>query len=386
MRMPEVELVAICDLYPERIAASARLFSAKEQYLDYDEMLAQAEVDAVLILSGPGTHAPFTLAAVKAGKHVLLQKPMATTMDDANAIVAAVRQAKVKALIEPSANSLLDADTRYLRDLIDKGVLGNPYWFSLIETGPDHYHPSLGGNPYGRHAFYSADSGGVLFDYPYGPTKIAALLGSCKSVIGMAKISVSERTIVPEGEYDKFLSQVTDPDLANYWDVVLDLPKTERIRMEAEDNAFCVYEMVNGSIGVFHVGRPFHPVLPSSSGRGLQIFGTEGNLIFGEGYLASIISRRRELLPEVSVDGWYHIPYRGDRSRAAWPKPTPGAFNYYHESTQHCMDCIREDRDPLLNVEWGAHITEMMYGAIESSRTGRRYDMTTTVEGQVQIR
>jgi predicted dehydrogenase len=373
------DLVAVCDIDQERTAACVRLFGAKEQYQDYSEMINRADIEAVFILTGPGTHARFTLQAVAAGKHVLLQKPMATSMEDANAIVAAVRKAGVKALIEPSEHSPVDPVYRSLRTLIDKGVLGDPYWFSLIPAGPDHYHPSLGGNPYGLSAFFSQDSGGMLFDYPYAPTQIATLLGACRSVMGMAKISVPDRYIVPESEYDKFLAQATDPGNVNYWDVVLDLPKTEHARMGAADNVFSLYEMANGATGCFHVGRPFHPVLPGAAGGTLQIFGTEGNLIFGYGHLASIISARKDLLPAVSSDGWYHVPNRGDSRKAAWPKPTPGGFNYYHASTQHLIDCILEDRDPIVNVEWGRHITEMMVGAIESSRTGKRHEMTTTL-------
>ena len=57
------------------------------------------------------------------------------------------------------------------------------------------------------------------------------------------------------------------------------------------------------------------------------------------------------------------------------------ATAYYHESTRHLVDCILEERDPLINVEWGRHITEMMVGALESSRRGVRYEMTTTLTG-----
>jgi hypothetical protein len=95
--------------------------------------------------------------------------------------------------------------------------------------------------------------------------------------------------------------------------------------------------------------------------------------------MASIISSRKDLLPHVDEDGWYHIFQRGDFSKAQWPKPVPGAFNYYHESSRHFIECILEERDPVVNVDWGLHITEMMYGALESSRTGRVYEMTTTL-------
>ncbi len=380
MNMETVELVAVCDRFETRTQACARLFGARQQYLDYDEMIARADIEAVFILTAPGTHVPFTLKAVQAGKHVLLQKPMATNMPDAHRIADAVRQAGVKAVIEPSSGTPLDPDMALLRKLVRQGALGDVQWFSLAYTGPTMYDASLGNNPYGLDAFYTKDSGGFLFDFPYGPIQIVGVLGPCKSVMAAARTSSVENAIVPEGKYDEFLAQVTDPMQANYWDVVLDLPRTQRVQMEAYDNVYSIYEMADGSIGTCHVGRIHHPVLPGTGGGSLQNFGTQGNLIFGAGYTASIISKRVDLLPQVDADGWFHIPVRGDTSRAKWPQPTPGAFNYYHQSTQHLIDCILEDRPPLVNVDWGLHITEMMAGAAESYSTGRRYRMTTTLD------
>ena len=379
-KMETVDLVAVCDLYETRTQACMRLFGAKEQYLDYYEMIEKADIDVVFILTAPGTHVPFTLKAVEAGKHVLLQKPMATSMDDARTIADAVRKAGVKALIEPSTSSPLNPDIAQLRDLVKKGVLGDILWFSLASTGPTKYGPSLGTNPYGQAAFYDADSGGFLFDLPYAPLNVVGVLGACKSVMAHTRLMVKDDFIVPEEKYDEYLSQATDPDHSNYWDVVVDLPRTHPVKTEAVDNAYSLYEMADGSIGTCHVGRIFHPVLPGTGGGSLQIFGTEGNLIFGAGYTASIITNKKELLPSIDDDGWYHIPIRGDQSKAKWPQPTPGSFNYYHQSSQHLIDCILEDREPLPNVDWGLHITEMMYAALESSKTGVKYEMTTTLD------
>lgn len=380
MKMDTVDLVAVCDLYQTRTEACTRLFGAKAQYLDYYDMIENADLDAVFILTAPGTHVPFALKAIEKGIHVLIQKPMATHMDDARTIAEAVRKAGVVALIEPSSNSPLDPDIAHIRRLVKQGILGEVLWFSLAWTGPTTYGPSLGSNPYGQDAFYAKDSGGFLFDLPYAPSNIVSVLGPCKSVMAHAGISVLDHLIVPEYRYDEFLAQATDPGNANYWDVVLDLPRTQPVKMGAVDNAYSLYQMVDGGVGTCHVGRIFHPVLPGSGGGALQVFGTEGNLIFGAGYMASIISSRKELLPHIDADGWYHIPTRGDSSKAKWPQPTPGAFNYYHESSQHFVDCILEGKDPLVNVEWGLHITEMMAGALVSSQSGQRYELTTTLD------
>ena len=343
-------------------------------------MIEKADIDAVFILTAPGTHVDFTLKAVAAGKHVLIQKPMATNMDDARRIADAIRSAGVKAIIEPSSSTPLDPDVALLRDLVKKGVLGDILWFSLASTGPTKYGPGLSSNPYGQAAFYDADSGGFLFDLPYAPTQIIGVLGGCKSVMAETKIAKADHHIVPEEEYDKFLAGVTDPHDANYWDVVVNLPRTLPVKMEAVDNAYSLYEMADGAQGACHVGRIFHPVLPKTGGGALQIYGSEGNLLFGGGYSASIISTRKDLLPSVDEDGWFHIHPRGDFSKAKWPQPVPGAFNYYHESSRHLIDCILEDRDPVVGVDWGIHITEMMAGTIESSETGRRYMMTTHLD------
>jgi len=379
MNMDNVELIAVCDLYKERTEACVRLFGVKEEYLDYDEMIGKADIEAVFILTAPGTHAPFTIKAAEKGKHVLLQKPMATNMEDARAIAKAVREAGVKALVEPSKATALDPIYAHIRKLVNQGVLGDPSWFSYILTGPDKPHPSLGSNPFGVGAFFTKDSGGMLFDFPYAPTEIVSVLGPCKSVSGMAKISFPQDKVVPDSKYNEYISKATDPQDSNYWRAVVNEPRTQMVKMEAPDNVFSQYEMENGAIGTFHVGRLRHPVLKGSTGSGFQIFGSHGNLMFGYGYAASIISSRKELLPNVSDDGWYHIPEPKYTTKAEWPIPRLGGFIYYHESSKHFIDCIINDREPIANVDWGLHITEMMYGALEASRTGKTYKMTTTL-------
>ena len=87
---------------------------------------------------------------------------------------------------------------------------------------------------------------------------------------------------------------------------MVDLPRTQRVQMEAYDNVFSLYEMAQGGIGACHVGRIHHPVLPGFGGGGLQIFGTEGNLMGG-----AIISKRQDLLPQADADGWFRLPPRG---------------------------------------------------------------------------
>jgi predicted dehydrogenase len=343
-------------------------------------MLKRADIEAVWVLTGPGTHVRFTVAALEAGKHVLLQKPMALDLAGAQAIVDATRRTRLKVVVEPSSSSPMEPPYTEIRGLVKAGALGAPYWFTHVATGSDQpRHPSLGGNPYGIGAFYARDSGGIIFDYAYGPSQIVTVLGGCKSVVGVARISVPDRRIVADRHYNEFIAGRKDPDDANFWRVVFDLPRDQPVRMEAPDNVFAVYEMADRTTGVFHVGRTFQPTRAPSTYGGFQIFGTEGNLVFGAGHAASLFTTRTDLVPERDAEGWRH--WDGPKVKPEpWPISSSEGFNYYHQSSRHLIDCILENREPIINVEWGRHITEMMWGALQSAGTGRRYEMTTSVD------
>jgi predicted dehydrogenase len=280
-RQGDVRIAALCDSNLRRAQHANRLFAdgRAQVFDDYQDMLTRGDLAAVFICTGPGSHVPFTLAALAAGKHVLLQKPMALDLAGAEAIVQATRAAKRVVLVEPSDHSPMQPHYAHLRHLVRQGVLGRPYWFNLMPKGPDCPHPSLGGNPYGEGAFYTKDSGGILFDYPYAPNQIVSLLGPCVSVMGLATNCVPDRLIVHDRHYDDFLAGCTDPDQANYWLEVFNKPRDHAIRNEAPDSVFSLYEMADGSTGVFHTPRIFQPTLKGTGYGDFQVFGSEGNLM-----------------------------------------------------------------------------------------------------------
>ena len=88
MNLPGVEIRAVCDIRPERAQAAAKKTGA-EIAPDFDALIARADIDAVHILTPHYLHAPMAIAALRAGKHVLTEKPMATTLADARAMIAA---------------------------------------------------------------------------------------------------------------------------------------------------------------------------------------------------------------------------------------------------------------------------------------------------------
>ena len=86
---PEVELAAVCDIRPERLAWAATLAPSARPYADAAEMLTAERLDFVEICTRPDVHRPLTELAARHGVHVLCQKPVAETREDLLAMIAA---------------------------------------------------------------------------------------------------------------------------------------------------------------------------------------------------------------------------------------------------------------------------------------------------------
>src|SRR6202165_6371163 len=97
--IPSLALIGVTDLDQRRAAATAEAFGVTA-YSDYLALLADPRVQVVAINTPPALHASMTLAAAAAGKHVLCEKPLGTTIDDATAVLRAVRDARVRLAVD----------------------------------------------------------------------------------------------------------------------------------------------------------------------------------------------------------------------------------------------------------------------------------------------
>ncbi|MGB9718642.1 MAG: Gfo/Idh/MocA family protein [Thermoproteota archaeon] len=344
------ELVATCDRIKERARRSMELWGAKEYYTDVDEMLKKSDVEAVFILSGMGMHADQAAKAARAGKHVLVQKPLATNMRDARKVFTAVKKAGVKALVEPN----VQMSPLYLRakSILEEGTIGEIYWF---RAGLGRGAPT-----WGEETFFTRQAGGPLFDL--GVYQIAALtflLGPASSVSGMAEISIPDRFIVPDEFFTEHLSH---KPYESFWPKLAAAKPSKRIRMRAEDNTFTLLDMRSGSLGCVIANFVTPDGLRTGVGNmpDIEIYGSEGALLIGGPAAISVMTKRRDS-KYYSPDGWYCIP-----------KQDFPPWNYYRASTEHFFECIVNDKDPLPSLEWGFHVSEIMIKSIQSSRTGRR--------------
>jgi predicted dehydrogenase len=122
---PAARVLALAEVSPERGREAADAYHIPELVTDYRSLLARQDIDIVSIALPNYLHAPVALAALKAGKHVMVDKPMATNARDAAKLVAAAKQKKV--LLMVGQNARFTPEVQTAKQLVTKGVLGEVY-------------------------------------------------------------------------------------------------------------------------------------------------------------------------------------------------------------------------------------------------------------------
>ncbi|ADF38957.1 NADH-dependent dehydrogenase [Priestia megaterium DSM 319] len=122
----QVELVAVCDINTERANSVAQQYGVKA-YTNYEELLASGTVEAVSVCTPNYLHAPISVAALNSGVHVLCEKPMATSEEEAKAMIEAAKTNGKKLMI--GHNQRFVASHQKARELIEKGEIGKIYSF-----------------------------------------------------------------------------------------------------------------------------------------------------------------------------------------------------------------------------------------------------------------
>jgi len=120
--LEEAELVAIYDDDPQRLREAADRYGVKDTYSDYRHLLKRDDVDAVVIASENAKHAELAVAAAEAGKHMIVEKPLATTLEDAERMIRAAERAGVK-LQQAFVMRWHDA-TVAVKRMLDDGAVG----------------------------------------------------------------------------------------------------------------------------------------------------------------------------------------------------------------------------------------------------------------------
>lgn len=172
-QMPELLCVAVCDA---DVALASR--TAEEHQLiccpTVESMLRRGDIDLVHLATPPFTHADLAVAALEAGKHVLCEKPLALTLEDAERMIAmaAAKKRLLAVNLIMRHNPLCQA----VKAIVDSGVLGLPLYATLVNAAQDEnlppghwfWDPARSGGIFIEHGVHFFD----LFEWWFGPGKL----------------------------------------------------------------------------------------------------------------------------------------------------------------------------------------------------------------------
>ena len=241
------ELVAIAGRDEPSLAACARELDIPDWYSDADEMLARDDIDAVLILTPPGSHSLFARRAIEAGKHVLLEKPMVMSVEEATGLLEALRTRQDRNPITFLPLPHVDIpEHKTAARLIAAGAIGEA---TSVECHRGHRGPTHAG------WFYRKElaGGGVLFDLGiYQVSAVVSLFGPARTVTALCDRRFETRTM-DDGT-------VIEPDV--------------------EDSALVSLRLENGMAASINANWNGY-VTHRATRRRVTVVGREGSLHFG---------------------------------------------------------------------------------------------------------
>jgi len=343
-KMGSVVLEAACDAVEDRVKKVTSDFGFKTHYTKLDDMLERSDVEAVVNLTPIPVHGKTCLEILDSGRHVIVEKPIATTMEEAHAIIKLARERRLKVVVAPP--NMLYANRVDAKRIIQEGAIGK---VAFARVRSSHGGPAAGNWPLDPTWFYQEGSG-PLFDMGvYGIHDITGLLGPAKRVVAFSGITEPTRH-VRGGPF-----------------------KGKRIDVTADDNTLLMLDFGGSTFavvdGTFNVNAAKAPQV--------EIFGRAGTVnlhndrdVQGTGQ-PSLEVFRLDAAP--GMDGWITPRDRSYDSRVEHQRELRRAI-----MVEHLIECVRDDKEPVLSAQHATHALEIMIKAIESARSGRALDLETT--------
>ncbi len=185
---PRAELVAVCDPNEQLLRQRQEDWGPTKQYTDFEDVAADADVDAVIVATPNHTHLPISVSCIEAGKHVMCEKPLGLSFGEAAAMYRAAREGGVRHMT--AFTYRFAPSMRYLKQLVSSGALGEPRHFrsqrflDLPETS------------WGWRQYKNSAGAGDLFDMTIHRIDFAQdLMGPIAAVCGaVAQFAPRDRT------------------------------------------------------------------------------------------------------------------------------------------------------------------------------------------------
>lgn len=323
-RNPRAEVVAVADIDRDKAKATAEKFNIGSHYSDFHDLLEQADVDAVCVTTWAGSHAEPAITAAKAGKHIMCEKPIATKLEDADAMVDAADKAGVKFTMgyQHRFGTVWPA----VKHLLDEGVIGRVMGMSSIAVGP-----SAHGVPW----FLRKDQagGGVLMDWGiYTAHSLLWLLGPVKRVYATSAIFRKEVMVRDE--------MVSDIDV--------------------EDTVAATLSFKSGAMGVWYAGWAVAARHGTTS-----IDGADGSILMRSDTDTGGIGVYTKRFDEPDfLRGWRQVP-----------ATEPPLAERHYRKLAHFVDSVLDDTPLILTGADGRDALELILAIYQSADTGQPVDL-----------
>jgi myo-inositol 2-dehydrogenase/D-chiro-inositol 1-dehydrogenase len=316
--VPEAELVAVCNVDKPALETFARKWKIPATATDYRKILDRKDVDVIVLGIPNYLHREVTVAAAKAGKHIITEKPLCHTLEDADAMVAACKKHKVKLMYAET----ICFSPKYVRakKLVDEGAIGKLY---MIKQGEKHSGPHSGW-------FYDVklSGGGAIMDmgchgiewarWMYGKPKPKSVFAHCQRVLHID-------------------------------------------RTKGEDNSVIILEFEGGGIAVIEDCWARHGGMDDR----IELYGTEGviycDLLHGSS------------METYSLKGYgYAVEKAGETKGWTFTVFEEAHIYGFPHEMRHFIQCILNDQMPQETGEDGRATLEIIYAAYESAGTGKK--------------
>jgi myo-inositol 2-dehydrogenase/D-chiro-inositol 1-dehydrogenase len=320
-RCNEAEVFAVASPTPGNAQRFAAKHGIPHHFTDHRRMVAMPEIDMVIVGVPNDLHCAITRDAAAAGKHVVMEKPLCLNLAEADQMIEACRKAKVKLMYAEE----LCFTPKYVRlkQLLDSGALGKP---TLLKQSEKH------DGPHAPHFWdVNRSGGGVTMDMGCHAIEFF------RWMLGRPPI---------KSVYAQMNTQV------------------HQDKTKGEDNAVLILEFANGVVALAE---------ESWTKKGGMDDRAEVHGSLGVAYADLLHGNAIEAYSTEGYD--YAVEKAG--STKGWSFPIyEEEWNYgFPQEMAHFVDCVQNDRPPLVTGEDGRAVLEVIFAAYESARTGRKVEL-----------
>ncbi len=312
-----VKLTTMCDIDEGKHEYVREKFGVSKFTTDYSELINSDDVDLVMVLTPTLIHGKIAIAALRAGKHVLLEKPMSTSLEEAQEVLEVSSKSKGYLVCAPFV--MLSPTYQTIWQRVKNGDIGKVF------SARANYGWS---GSYWSGWFYRPGGGCLFALAEYNLASLTGILGPAQRVCSMNGIAVPEREV--QGKK----IQVQVPDNAH---ILIDFGE-------------CVFAAVSTGFTMQQCRCP-----------AIELYGDEGTIqMMGHDWSPSGYEMWQN-----SMGSWRIFP----ETYTSWP---------WTDGLRHLAECVVENKPPIMTPEHAYHVTEIMIRALESAKEGRFKEVKST--------